>query len=452
VAVTGRAALKALIASFSVYLLPVFTVHIFYFWGWAIGAELLAGKSGREPAWLAADAALAFGLQAGAFLLFLWIFSGRAWRWLALVAAVPAFEVVLTWAYLLAIPGFFLIEAETAQETGDWPIACRIEDATLLQVRAPAVPDLARAQEAWVGSTTAPGSWRLMTGTNCRLDETAHRRPVERGSLIAVAAGGAAIFSAHGGDPPVSRYWHLDPASGAATELTPPETAKYWKLTLSRDGQALGWIESERRGQNWERRLKTREVATGRERSVVLSGLDRGQPEILALDGFEGGVMIALHPGKVLAFDGAGAPAWGPIDTGEIKDVGRFFTRIGDGWVAWEIYRDKGRERILWDLPQGSGRHEVPLGSSINDLAVSPDGALIAVSTSTGLNIGDVRDSLFALRTRDGAEVYRRFMPKYTRARMVFLGAHHLAVTRVDLDRGGGWIEVLRVPPATAAE
>ena len=69
-----------------------------------------------------------------------------------------------------------------------------------------------------------------------------------------------------------------------------------------------------------------------------------------------------------------------------------------------------------------SGRHEVPLGSSINDLAVSPDGALIAVSTSTGLNIGSVRDSLFALRTRDGAEVYRRFLRKYTRARMAFLG------------------------------
>jgi len=89
VGVTGRAVLKALIASFSVYLLPVFTVHIFYLWGWTIGAELLAGKSGREPLWLAADAALAFGLQGCAFLLFLWIFSGRAWRWLAVVAAVP---------------------------------------------------------------------------------------------------------------------------------------------------------------------------------------------------------------------------------------------------------------------------------------------------------------------------------------------------------------------------
>ena len=92
------------------------------------------------------------------------------------------------------------------------------------------------------------------------------------------------------------------------------------------------------------------------------------------------------------------------------------------------------------------------MGSSINDLAASPDGALIVVSTSTGLNIGDVRDSVFALRTRDGAEVYRRFFRKYTRARMTFLGTHHLAVTRADLDQGGGWIEVLQVPPAATAE
>ncbi len=440
------AVLKALIASFSVYLLPIFTVHVLFVWGWAIGAELFTSESDREPPWLAADLALALGLQASAFGLFYWIFSGRVWRWLALVAAVPAFEVALTWAYLFAIPGVFLIEAETATEIGDWPAVCRIEDATLIQVRAPAVPDLARAEEAWIGSATTPGSWRLMKGTDCNLEETAHRRPAERGSLGTVAAGGAAIFTFHGGDPPVTRYWHLDPVSGAATELAPPEDATYWKLTLSRDGKAVGWIERERSGQYWELSVKTREVATGRERSVVLSGLDRGTPEILALDGFEGGVMVALYPGTVLAFDGAGALAWGPIDTGEIKHIGRYFSRIGDGWVAWEIYRDKGRERVLWDLPQGSGRHEVPKGSSITDLAVSPDGALIVVSTSTGLSIGSVRDSLFALRTRDGAEVYRRYFRKYTRTRMAFLGARHLAVTRVDLDQGGGWIEVLRVP------
>jgi hypothetical protein len=269
------------------------------------------------------------------------------------------------------------------------------------------------------------------------------------GSLTAVAAGGAALFAAHGGKPPMTRYWHLDPESGAATELSAPEDARNWLPTLARDGKAVGWIESRRPGQAWQRRLKTREVATGRERAVLLSGLDRGLPEILALDGFAGGVMVAL-PGKVLAFDGAGTLAWGPIDTGDIKHVNRNFRRLGDGWVAWQVYRDQGRLQILWNLARGAGRHQVPKGSGITDLAVSPDGALIAVSTSTKLNIGEVRESLFVLRTRDGAELYRRYFRKYTRPRMAFLGARHLAVTRRNLDQGGGWIEVLRVPAGVA--
>ena len=196
---------------------------------------------------------------------------------------------------------------------------------------------------------------------------------------------------------------------------------------------------------------ESREVATGRERDVLLQGLDRGQPKILALDGFEGGVMVSLYPGRVIGFDAEGSQAWGPIDTGEIKHVGQYFVRLDGGWVAWEIYREEGRVRIVWDLPSGSGRREVPKGSGITDLVVSPDGALIAVSTSTNLNIGGVRDSLFVLRTRDGAEVYRRYFRQYTRTRMAFLGPRHLAVTRADLDQGGGWIEVLQVPEAVAA-
>ncbi len=441
---------KALIASFSVYLLPLVTVHIFFVWGWAIGAEIFTSESDREPLWLAADLGLAVALQVGAFILFAWIFSGRGWRWLALVPAVPAFGVALNLAYFLVFPAYFLIEGETAQEVGDWPVACRVEDATLLQLREPVTLDLARAREAWIGSATSPRAWRLLKGTDCRVEETAHSRPSERGSLVAVAAGGAALFTALEGDPQVSHYWHLDPASGAATELTPPSDLGYWLLALSRDGKAVGWIENKRKGQKWDIWLKTREIAGGREREVLLQGLDLGKPEILALDGFEGGAIVFLYPGQVLAFDAEGKPSGDPIDTGEIKHVSQYFARLDGGWVAWEIYRDKGRVRFLWDLPSGAGRREVPKGSGITDLAVSPDGALIAVSTSTNLNIGDVRDSLFVLRTRDGTEVYRRFFRKYTRTRMAFLGPRHLAVTRVDLEKGGGWIAVLRVPEAVA--
>ena len=133
---------------------------------------------------------------------------------------MPVFGVALIWAYLFAIPAIFLIEAETATETGDWPIACRIEDWGLFRARTSAYPDLARAQEAWISSRTAPRIWRLMKGTDCRLENITHRQPAERGNLAAVSAGGAAIFTGTVGAP---HKWHLNPITGAATELIPPE-------------------------------------------------------------------------------------------------------------------------------------------------------------------------------------------------------------------------------------
>lgn len=288
----------------------------------------------------------------------------------------------------------------------------------------------------------------MLKGTDCQVEKTTHSRPSERGSLIAVAAGGAALFTALEGDPQISHYWHLDPVSGAATELFPPPDLRYWVLTLSRDGKAVGWTEGQRNGQTWKRWLKTREIASGRERKVLLQGLDRGKPEILALDGFEGEVIVFLYPGKILTFDAEGKPSGDSIDTGEIKHAGQYFARLEGGWVAWEIYRDEGRERFLWNLPSGQGRRELPLGSSITDLAVSPDGALIAVSTTTDLNIGNVQDSFFVLRSRDGAEVYRRFYRPYTRTRMTFLGNRHIALTRTNVQAGSGWIEILAIPEA----
>ena len=111
--------------------------------------------------------------------------------------------------------------------------------------------------------------------------------------------------------------------------------------------------------------------------------------------------------------------------------------RLDDGWVAWENYREAGRVRLIWDLPSGGGRREIPKGSGITDLALSSDGALIAVSTTTNLNIGDVRDSLFVLRSRDGAEVYRRYFRQYTRTRLALPGRP--APGRDPRRSGQGW-------------
>ena len=75
----------------------------------------------------------------------------------------------------------------------------------------------------------------------------------------------------------------------------------------------------------------------------------------------------------------------------------------------------------------------------------------ITLVCATNGDVGEGRGVVFVLRARDGAEVYRRYFRQYTRTRMAFLGPRHLAVTRADLDQGGGWIEVLQVPEAVAA-
>ena len=59
-------------------------------------------------------------------------------------------------------------------------------------------------------------------------------------------------------------------------------------------------------------------------------------------------------------------------------------------------------------------------GRSINSVAVSPGGDLIAISVATSLNIGNIQDSIYVLRVSDGKKVFRRFLPRYTRTQVLF--------------------------------
>jgi hypothetical protein len=51
---------------------------------------------------------------------------------------------------------------------------------------------------------------------------------------------------------------------------------------------------------------------------------------------------------------------------------------------------------------------------------MTPSGDLAAVSVATALNIGQIRDSIYVLRLSDGAEIFRRYLPRYTRTPVYF--------------------------------
>jgi hypothetical protein len=97
--------------------------------------------------------------------------------------------------------------------------------------------------------------------------------------------------------------------------------------------------------------------------------------------------------------------------------------------LFWDVYRDDGPSRVTWNTEGGSGTHNVLKGRLINSVAMTSSRDLIAVSVSTALNIGQIRDSIYILRAKDGVEIFRRYLPTYTRTPIYFPADDLLAYT-----------------------
>src|SRR2546425_10997647 len=120
------------------------------------------------------------------------------------------------------------------------------------------------------------------------------------------------------------------------------------------------------------------------------------------------------------------------------------FRRVGgNGWIAWDGYRDDAPYRLAWVLPAGRGVYRVPKGRSIVGVDVDAAGTLIALSVSGTLSIGGVRDAVVVLRAADGGEGFRRFPPRYPRPAVTFLDGGRVADPgRVRNPAGGGRLRV----------
>ncbi len=112
--------------------------------------------------------------------------------------------------------------------------------------------------------------------------------------------------------------------------------------------------------------------------------------------------------------------------------------------MAWDGYREEGRSRIVWSLPEGTGEFVVPKGRNISSLSVDPGARYVAVSLATGLSIGSTKSAVVLLRLSDGQELFRRYHPTFAGTRVAFLGIDYLAMTRYE--NGQDVIDVYRVP------
>ena len=436
---------KAFLLSFLVYLLPIVQVHGGSLLGIVLWAELTGGYGNREGLWLAMDSGLALALQLAAFICFRWIMAGRRWRWLTILVAGPALVAAFNYAWQIEIPKRFLIEAETRPETGNWPVACSIADASTVGLQTGVTLALERAGEVWV-RTGKKADYGLLSVADCRIASRELFFPGARGGIGYVTGGGTMYYRLDREGNGVFDHWYFGAGFPGTLKLEAPAAVDFWSPVVASDGGALGWIEFERDGNRKviASFIVVRVLASGEQRRIRLALEPHASPRLLDFNLAEGVFHVSRNYREILRIGWDGRRRGNPVKPPGFDHLGNNIRLLDDGWVVWDQYRENKRNRVAWSLPAGEGSIEIPLGRGVTALSVDPLGRYIAVSVTRNLSIGDVRDAVFVLRAADGAELYRRYLDAYTRSQVAFLGADRLAVSVIE--NGAGRIDVLRVP------
>ncbi len=428
----GAVLLSALILSFTTYLIPLYHLHA----GWIFLGSALRGLddvSTLSVAWVGA----ALLLQVFAFLLIYWLLIRVRWsRLILLLVSAPLLVIVANLSLLYAIPLLVLVETDTTPEVGALEVVCSVPDATVAQVRSGVDLGLNRAREAWL--MVSPERTRaLLRMPGCAV--TPIDAPIVGSTIDTVAPGGHLLHRSDSGE-----LFHFSPKAGKSASLITPPNVSYWNPILSDDGLVLAWLErGHSQGDQGAHRLRTRDLSSGREQTVELELAARDQFTLIGARTQHGPFTLARFRNTILSFDLGGKVVRGPISPKGIYDARWGFVWLEDGWVAWDGYREEGRSRIVWKLPDGRGETAVPRGRRIDSLSVAQDGSIIAVSVSSNLRIGDVKSAIIVFRTSDSTEIYRRYHPTHTRTNLSFLGSRNLAVTKVE--DGRSFVDVYRL-------
>jgi hypothetical protein len=191
---------------------------------------------------------------------------------------------------------------------------------------------------------------------------------------------------------------------------------------LSRDGEWIGWIGRDTSRNAPGSTLLIRRLAESRvsfEINLSQPG-ERGIPTLLELDVDARHALVSIND-AFMTVDFAGEIVE-TIQPAGVAPQPQTFLKTSEGWIAWDAYQERNPYRVVWQLPGGSGSHRVLLGRNINGIQTNPAGTLIAVSVTSGLNIGQIPDSVYVLRASDGSEVFRRYLPRYSRTQVLFAG------------------------------
>jgi len=434
----------AFAASFLVYLIPLVTPH----GAWLLGQVLFEREAGRSPLWTGANCAVALLLQLLAVAYFYWLFTKPGWRrGILLPFAFPFIFLALQWVYLVFIPTRYLEEPDVAGEKISWPSEC-----TALGVYQ---TNLATASELWVRYSTEPNRYAMLTMPGCQL--TAVNLPQPKFTpgmgvdftidLTSTIFGGRAVMQRYE-NKQAKQSWWLIPGTLAKSDpsplpLEPPvvDPGSHDPPILSTDGNWVAWLAViPDTGPPVLNRvfLRPRDPRE-KEKIVELSSLGPARYMLERLD-MTAEEIILWKTDRLISVDFDGKLKREFPRPATVHPQQTTYREMGNYWLAWDAYRENEPYLMEWSLPSGSGTHQVPLGRAIHSAAFDAAGKWIAVSVGTSLNIGNAQDAVYVLSASEGREVFRKYLPRYTRSPVAFLEPHFFAYS----DQSG--VRVVRIP------
>jgi hypothetical protein len=274
----------------------------------------------------------------------------------------------------------------------------------------------------------------------CQVRETQLDLASSRVNVAFAGPEGRAMYLNFDSQSQNRQWWYIAGFESPPVEVKAPPDIGVDYPAPSRTGEWAGWLQREQQpGPGSPQRILLTELPDGEEIAISLEPFSPASFELLSVDGEARTVRLARNYREFLTLGFDGKPHGPPVLPLQTEPLSRAFIWAGGGWVAWDGYQDTNPYRIEWSLPAGSGLHRVPKGRGITSLAVDPAGRLVAVSVTTALNIGNIPDTVFVLRATDGADVFRKRLPAYSRFQVRFLGNDWFAYTE------GNRVKVLRI-------
>ena len=416
----------ALLGSFGVYFIPLIGPHA----AWFLGEAFVPGVNGdRSLAWMAADVSVAVMSQIAAGLALYWSLAGswaRKFIWLGIIPMTMALNVL----YLSAIPAFFLIEPDTASELNTWAEHCFVRAVELRSVRSSAIQTGQGARARWA-ARPPDGRDTLLRVPDCKTTDAVLPTPGKSPegyldfftSLEFASPDGVAIVEQRDRRSNGRTWWTLTNPVAPLQRLAESSETFQSPPIISRRGDAVAYvITAPDSGPPVLSHVLVRKATPGSvafEAEIDLAPLGPASYVLLDVDA-EAREVLLWRDGRplIVSFDGQARPV--SFEPGDIRAQSSTYMRVGDGWVAWDAYKEDGPYQIGWSLGGRSGRHRTNTGRSVTSAAVDPTGSYIAISETTTLSIGNARDVVYVLRTEDGAAVFRRYLPRYSRSEVVF--------------------------------